>query len=380
MKALTNQEGATAGAGPAVHLEFIQNQAGLPESEGLEAVDAYHRSVFMHHHARDFERLQQQARVHQDRLAHLETRAGELNARLTGQEKLVPVQVAGAPDVQPSAPWNIWDQAMFVAALAGVLALLVFGVLNISFNLLESGLVTFVESPVRAYFWAALLPVGALAVKIGWDFLESRRMREVYVWTCLTVGIAGVLIWMGAYATVYPTLSKSTAEQIEGLSVFGNGAQAAGATTSGVKWTDVAIVASQATAEIFLSAVLGIYMTLIYQRHRPVRLAENPVFVQLEQERRLVADEIERERLALGEARGGESRLQHQMSALVAFARSLYQREAASRRDQLDQKSKLLDQISEQLRGHLHSINNHALPEIERGSFGVGREHAGNGK
>ena len=52
-----------AEAGPAVHLEFIQNQAGLPENDGLEAVDAYHRAVFMHHHARDFERFQQQARI-----------------------------------------------------------------------------------------------------------------------------------------------------------------------------------------------------------------------------------------------------------------------------------------------------------------------------
>lgn len=378
MKALASHE--PAGPGPAVHLEFIQNQAGLPEKEGLEAVDAYHRSVFMHHHAREFERLQQQARVHQDRLAHLEVRAGELNGRLAGQEKLVPVQVAGEPDVKPNAPWNIWDQAMFVAALAGVAALLVFGVLNISFNLLESGLVTFVESPVRAYFWAALLPVGALAVKVGWDFLESRRKREVYLWICLTLGILGVLGWMGAYAMVYPTLSKSTAEQIETLSVFENNSSTEAATSSGVKWTDVTIVASQATAEIFLSAVLGIYMTMIYQRHRPVRLAENPLFSQLELERRSIADEIERERLALAEARGGESRLEHQMSALVSYARSLYQREAASRRDQLDQKTKLLDQISEQLRGHLHTINNHTLPQIDRASFEMGREHAGNGQ
>lgn len=379
MKTLATRESSGEAGGPAVHLEFIQNQAGLPESEGLEAVDAYHRAVFMHHHARDFERLQQQARVHEDRLKLLETRAGELNGRLAGQEKLVPVQVAGAPDVQPSAPWNVWDQAMFVAALAGVLALLVFGVLNISFNLLESGLVTFVESPVRAYFWAALLPVGALAVKVGWDFLESRRKREAYVWMCLGLGIAGVLVWMGAYAMVYPTLSQSAAEQIEGLSVFGNGA-AASATAAGVKWTDVAIVASQATAEIFLSAVLGIYMTILYQRHRPVRLAENPLFTQLEVERRSVAGEIEQERLALAEARGGESRLQNQMSALAAYARSLYQREAASRRDQLDQKTRLLDQISEQLRGHFQPPNNHSLPEIERGNLSLGREHVGNGK
>jgi hypothetical protein len=41
---------------------------------------------------------------------------------------------------------------MFASALLGIIGLLVFGVLNVSVNLLESGLVTFLESPVRAYF------------------------------------------------------------------------------------------------------------------------------------------------------------------------------------------------------------------------------------
>ncbi len=382
MSALATKE--TAAAGPTVHLEFIQNQAGLPEAEGLAAVDSYHRAVFMHHHARDFERFQQQARIHSDRLAHLEGRLGEINAKLAGQEKLVAVKIDGEPDVQPSAPWNIWDRAMFGAALAGVLALLVFGVLNISFNLLESGLVTFVETPIRAYFWAALLPVGALAVKVGWDFLQSRRKREVYLWCCLTLGILGVLIWMSAYATVYPTLSKSTSEQIEALSVFNNSAARPGTTASGVKWTDVAIVASQATAEIFLSAVLGIYMTMIYMRHRPVRLAENPVFRQLDQERRSLEENVERERIAMGEAKGGENRLENQLSALVSYAKSLFQHEAALRRDQLHQKRLLLDQISEQLRNQLQtmqSMQNGGLPQIERGgSVMVDREHVNNGK
>jgi hypothetical protein len=380
MNALATKE--TAAAGPTVHLEFIQNQAGLPEAEGLEAVDAYHRAVFMHHHARDFERFQQQGRIHTDRLNHLEGRLSDINARLSGHEKLVPVKIDGEPDIEPTAPWNIWDRAMFVAALLGVLSLLVFGVLNISFNLLESGLVTFVESPIRAYFWAALLPVGALAVKVGWDFLQSRQKRETYVWVCLSIGVVGVLVWMSTYAMVYPTLSRSTADQIEGLSVFGNSTEAASATAAGVKWTDVIIVASQATAEIFLSAVLGIYMTMIYMRHRPVRLAENPMFMQLEQERRLLGDEVERERIALAEAKGSESRLQNQLNALVSYAKSLFQHESALRRDQLHQKRLLLDQISEQLRSQLQTMQNNSLPEIDRGgsSYVLGRDHASNGK
>src|SRR5881396_4294701 len=97
---------------------------------------------------------------------------------------------------------------MFIVGCLGIVCLITFGVWNISFNLLESGLITFRENPVRSYLWAALLPVGALAVKIGWDFLQDRRRRDVYLWSCLLLGMLGVIVWAGAYASVYPTLSK----------------------------------------------------------------------------------------------------------------------------------------------------------------------------
>ena len=345
---------------PAVHLEFIQNQAGLPEVEGIEEIEAYHRALFLHHHAGDLERFQQQGRIHEDRLSHLEMRLKDAHAKLAGLEKLIPVNLDGEPDIKPTSPWNLWDRAMFVAASLAIACLLVFGVLNVSFNLLESGLITFLESPVRAYFWAALLPVGALAVKVGWDFLQSRRMRDIYLWACLAAGIAGVLVWVAAYATVYPTLSKSINEHIETLSVFDQGSRQGGTlmgmNSAGAKWIDVATVAAQAVAEIFLSAVLGMYLTMIYARHRPVRLAGNPVFTQLDEERRLLEESVARERMALAEAKGNQSRLENQLCALVAYAKSLFQKEAALRRDQSQQKRLMLDQISEQLRSQLESV------------------------
>jgi hypothetical protein len=345
---------------PAVHLEFIQNQAGLPEAQGIEEIEAYHRALFLHHHAGDLERFQEQGRIHTGRVAHLEARLKETHARLAGMEKLIPVSLDGEPDIKPTSPWNFWDRAMFAASILGIASLLIFGVLNVSFNLLESGLVTFLESPVRAYFWAALLPVGALAVKVGWDFLQSRRMRNIYLWACLTAGIAGVLVWVAAYATVYPTLSKSINEHIESLSVFDQGASRGGSLTglnsAGAKWIDVVTVAAQAVAEIFLSAVLGIYLTMIYSKHRPVRLAGNPVFTQLDEERRQLEENVARERMALAEARGQQSRLENQLSALVAFAKSMFQKEAALRQDQSQQKRLLLDQISEQLRSQLETV------------------------
>ncbi len=355
---------------PAVHLEFIQNQAGLPEAAGIEEIESYHRAVFLHHHARDMERYQQEARVHEDRLAHLENRLRDARARLGAMEKLVPVNLDGEPDIKPTSPWNAWDRAMFAAGLLGIATLLVFGILNISFNLLESGLVTFIENPIRAYFWAALLPVGALAVKVGWDFLQSRKWRDVYLWTCLAAGVAGVLVWVGAYATVYPTLSKTTKDQIESLSVFDQNQPKPRGNTTGAKWVDVVTVGAQATAEIFLSAVLGMYLTMIYARHRPVRLATNPLFAQLDDERRSLEESVAAERLALAEAKGSQTRLEHQLTALVSFAKSIFQKEVALRQDQSQQKRILLDQISEQIRNQLQSVENGVLADRSRLSTG----------
>lgn len=348
---------------PAVHLEFIQNQAGLPEERGLAEIEAYHRALFLHHHARELELCQQQAKIHQDRVAHLEGQLKDACGKLSALEKIVPVTANGEPDVKPSAPWNWWDGTMFVAAALGILCLMTFGVLNISFNLLESGLITFIESPVRSYFWAALLPIGALGVKVGWDSVQSERARNRYLAFCLCAGVLGVLVWLAAYSAVYPTLSKTTTEHLQSLSVFDQpGTQSAGflqgTTAGGAKVVDAIIVAAQAIAEIFLSAALGIYMTVIYARHRPVRLAQNPLFMQLDDERRSLEANVEKERMALAEAKGSQSKLENQLSALVAFARSLYQKESALRRDQGQQQRILLDQISEQLRHQLNTLEN----------------------
>jgi hypothetical protein len=344
-----------------VHLEFIQNRVAFAEGDATAEVEAYHRALFLHHHARDLERFQQEARIHEDQLARLESTLQDTHARLRGVEKLVAVQVNGSPDVQPTSPWNNWDRAMFIGALLGIVSLLIFGVLNISFNLLESGLVTFTESPVRAYFWAALLPVGALGVKIGWDFLQHARLRDAYLWTCLMLGVAGVLVWVVAYASVYPTLSKTTSEQIDSLSVFDQPAANAGAlggsNHAGVKTVDAIIVGSQAIAEIFLSAVLGMYMTVLYGRHRPVRLSQNPLYAQLDEERRLLEQGIAAERLALAEARGSISRLEHQMSALVSYAKSMFQKECALHRDRNEHKKAVIERISEQLRVQLADVH-----------------------
>jgi hypothetical protein len=362
MSVLTKKEPVVS-ITPAVHLEFIQNQAALPDNAGIEEVEAYHRALFLHHHASELEKYQQQTRVHENRLEHLETRLQETHTRLASIQKLVPTITEGEPDVNPNSPWNHWDRVMVAAAAFGIAALLVFGVLNISFNLLESGLVTFLENPIRAYFWAALLPVGALGVKVGWDFLGSRRGRNIYLWLCLALGISGVLVWVAAYATVYPTFSKTINEHIESLSVFDNSENPANlnhTNSLGTKWVDAITVGAQAFAEIFLSAVLGMYMTLIYTRHRPVRLAGNPLFIQLDEERRHLEETVLTERLGLAESRGNHIRLENELSALVAFARSLFQKEAALRRDQTQQKRHLFDQISEQLRSQLETIDNGA--------------------
>ncbi|HYE30238.1 MAG TPA: hypothetical protein VEH27_02315 [Methylomirabilota bacterium] len=372
MTQLIAKNGFTGEQTPTVHMEFIQHQVGRPEAEGLEAVESYHRALFLHQNGAELERCQQQARIHQERLSHLESRLQAMNGRLVAVDKVIPAEVNGQADTQPTMPWNAWDVAMFIAAGLGVVVLLAFGVLNISFNLLESGLVTFTESPFRAYFWAALLPVGALAVKVGWDLLESTKARRVYLWSSLVIGLGGVIVWLAAYSVVYPTLSRSISEQIQTLSVFDAAADSALGSGSGpaAKWIDVITVASQAIAEIFLSAVLGIHMTMLYLKHRPVRLASNPLFTQLEEERRSLEQTVAEERMSLAAAKGAESRLLHQLEALIAYAKSLFQKESALLKDQAHQRQTLLNQLSETLRTQLDTISNgaarnHTLTEKE---------------
>ncbi|MDX1953308.1 MAG: hypothetical protein SFY81_14095 [Verrucomicrobiota bacterium] len=345
---------------PAVHLEFIQNQAHVADGKGLEEIENYHRSLFLHEHAAEIERAHQEVRIHQDRLTHLQQRLDQTQARLVTLDPHIPAMQDGEADVKPTAPWNFWDRTMFASAFLAILVLMVFGVLNISFNLLESGLVTFIESPVRAYFWAALLPIGALGVKVGWDCLRNARLRDIYLWSSLAVGVLAVLVWVAAYSAIYPTLSRSTAEQIESLSVFDEKqpkeSGLLGMNSAGTKWVDIIAVASQAIAEIFLSAVLGMYMTTLYNRHRPVQLASNPLFTQVEKERLSLQQSVATERTALAQALGVKSRLENQLSALVAYAKSIYQKETALIRDQVHQKNVLLEQISTQLRTQLETF------------------------
>src|SRR5436190_17323370 len=245
---------------PAVHLEFILNHVQNPAASGLQSVEQYHRSLFLHHHAVEWEKFRQQARIREDRIAFFEDQLKNTDLGLSARTRLVPVTVDGQEDTKPSCPWNTWDVLMFAAGCLGIVCLITFGVWNISFNLLESGLVTFRDNPIRSYLWAALLPVGALAVKIGWDFLQDRKKRDMYLWTCLLIGMLGVLVWVGAYACVYPTLSKGINEHIASLTVFDNpspGSRASpGLNFAGAKWIDVITVAGQAMAEIFLSAVM----------------------------------------------------------------------------------------------------------------------------
>src|SRR5207249_8890219 len=103
---------------------------------------------------------------------------------------------------------------------------------------------------------------------------------------------------------------------IASLTVFDNAAASGGSDLglnwAGAKWIDVVTVAGQAIAEIFLSAVMGMYLTSLYSRHRPVRLAPDPAFVQLDRVRENLEERIARERVNLGEATGHLTRLENQ--------------------------------------------------------------------
>jgi len=349
------------GITPPVHLEFIQNQLENPGAAAAAAVEIeqYHRALFLHHHALEWEQARQKARTHAERLAFLEGRLKETELRLSERPGLVPVMVDGREDTVPSPPWNAWELFMFAICCLGIVCLISFGVSNISFNLLESGFITFRENPLRAYLWSALLPVGALAIKVGWDTLQERRTRDMYLWFCLVVGVLGVLVWVAAYASVYPALSKGINDQIASLTVFDapttSGAAPRGLNFAGAKWIDVITVAGQAVAEIFLSAVLGMYKTNHYSRHPPVRLALDPATAQLDQERGSLEERIARERLGLGEANGNIVKLENQLAALLAYGKSMFHRETARRQDQTQKRQIILEQLSDHVRNHLDS-------------------------
>lgn len=100
-----------------LHLEFIRSMAEVEEAPnaGGEAVEAFHRSLFLQQHAPEWERSRQEHRIRGEAVQGLEDRL--------------------------------------------------------------------------AYLWAALLPVGALAVKVGWDVLASARLRTLYLWACLGIGL-----------------------------------------------------------------------------------------------------------------------------------------------------------------------------------------------
>ncbi len=270
-----------------IHMDYIRHLADSQSEAGAAEVEAYHRALYVNQCGPDLEQLRHQVQTHEEKLEYLLPRLKKLRNKIKEVDSLIPVKHKGEEDIQPSQPWNIWDRFMFALAGLGILCLVVFGVLNISFNLIESGIVSFSEHPYRAYFWAALLPVGAFAVKIGWDMIQPGHTRSFYTWTCLVVGLSGVLIWVATYASMYPSLSMSSAEQLANLNLFDSSNAALEPESNmigNVKSMDMILVSSQALAEIFLSALLGIFMTTIYQRHRPVRLAVNPLHQQWDQE------------------------------------------------------------------------------------------------
>ena len=63
-----------------------------------------------------------------------------------------------------------------------------------------------------------------------------------------------------------------------------------------------------------------------------------------------------RERLSLGEATGNLTRLENQLSALIAYGGSVFHRETAKRQDQSEKRQVILDQLSEHLRSHLETV------------------------
>jgi hypothetical protein len=57
----------------------------------------------------------------------------------------------------------------------------------------------------------------------------------------------------------------------------------------------------------------------------------------------------------LGEASGHLLRLESQLTALIAYGKSMFHREAAKRQDQAQKRQVILDHLSDHLRQHLET-------------------------
>src|SRR5208282_2596341 len=116
------------GITPPVHLEFIQNQLENPGASAavVAEIEQYHRALFLHHHAVEWEQARQNARTHAERLIFLEGRLKETELRLSERPALVPVMVDGREDTVPSPPWNAWELFMFALCSLGIVCLIAF--------------------------------------------------------------------------------------------------------------------------------------------------------------------------------------------------------------------------------------------------------------
>jgi hypothetical protein len=76
---------------------------------------------------------------------------------------------------------------------------------------------------------------------------------------------------------------------------------------------------------------------------------------QLDQERARLGESIARERQGLGEANGSIVKLENQLTALLAYGKSMFHRETARRQDQTQKRQIILEQLSDHVRHHLDS-------------------------
>jgi len=102
-------------------------------------------------------------------------------------------------------------------------------------------------------------------------------------------------------------------------------------------------------------------------------LAYDPAFAQFDAERGELEEQVARERLSLGEANGNLLRLENQLSALIAYGKSMFHREAAKKQNQAEKKQVILDQLSEHLRSHLEPDGNHQLMSASAGTINRGK-------
>jgi hypothetical protein len=292
---------------------FIEAEAGAGDDAGASRVADHHRNL--HTMARGgamftLERIRQKVEAN---LSSIGEGIVRLRAQLTKTR-----QWDDTPSAQPAKPWAWWEIGGAVLNGVGALACLFIDVHTYCVNLMESGLRTFREDPVSAYFYGGLalgLPVGLKTLLGRFGHKDGGVCR---LWRGLAIATVALCIaGFVAFALAYPS---------PGSAPSGFGSLVGGAAAHSAESPEVQKVFSVLLMVVTgaISALLWHNLTTTLEEHRRSgrEINEQWKVLREELERLEACRHIEMETLGAIEGKLAEYRAEQ--NALVDSATNFY--------------------------------------------------------